>query len=55
MSIRKNTYTLLVEKTDGKRPPGKSRYKWVDNIKWGLMVAEWQNLNWVCLTEERDE
>jgi hypothetical protein len=53
MSIRKNNYTILVEKTDGKRPLGKFRYRWVDNIKWGLMVAEWENVNWVCLAEER--
>jgi len=23
----------------------------MDNIEWGLMVAEWENVNWVCLAE----
>jgi len=41
MSIQNNTYTFLAEKIDRKRPPGTSRCRWVDNIKWGLRVAEW--------------
>jgi hypothetical protein len=43
----------LVEKNDGKQPPGKSRCRWVDNIMWGL--PEWENMNWIFLAEERDQ
>jgi hypothetical protein len=31
-----NSYRLLVGKSEGKRPPGRPRCKWVDNIKMDL-------------------
>jgi hypothetical protein len=31
-----NAYRILVEKPEGKRPLGKSRRRWVDNIKMDL-------------------
>jgi hypothetical protein len=31
-----NPYRVLVEKLEGRRPPGKSRRSWEDNIKMGL-------------------
>lgn len=32
----KNRYKILVGKTEGKRPLGKSRSRWKDNIKMDL-------------------
>jgi hypothetical protein len=29
----RKTYRVLVEKPEGKRPLGRSRYRWEDNIK----------------------
>jgi hypothetical protein len=33
---KRNTYRLLVEKPEGKRPLGRPRQRWVDNIKMDL-------------------
>jgi hypothetical protein len=30
---KRNAYRILVEKPEGKRPLGRTRHKWVDNIK----------------------
>jgi hypothetical protein len=35
---KKNAYVLLIGKLEGKRPFGKPRPKWVDNIKMDLVV-----------------
>jgi hypothetical protein len=31
-----NGYRIVVEKPEGKRPLGRVRYRWVDNIKMDL-------------------
>jgi hypothetical protein len=36
MGEKKNGYRILVEEPEGKRPLGRSRRKWVDNIKMDL-------------------
>jgi hypothetical protein len=36
MRGKRNTYRLLVEKPEGKRPLGIPRRKWVDNIRMDL-------------------
>jgi hypothetical protein len=33
MGVKRNAYRLLVEKAEGKRPLGRTRCRWVDNIK----------------------
>jgi hypothetical protein len=33
MEVKRNPYRILVGKPDGKRPLGKPRHKWMDNIK----------------------
>jgi hypothetical protein len=37
----KNAYRLLVGKPDGKRPLGRPRCRWVDNIRMDLGEVEW--------------
>jgi hypothetical protein len=36
MGEKKNAYRLLVEKPEGKRPLGRPRRKWVDNIRMNI-------------------
>jgi hypothetical protein len=36
MGARRNAYTVLVGKPEGKRPLGRSRCRWEDNIKMDL-------------------
>jgi hypothetical protein len=33
MGEKRNEYRILVGKPEGKRPPGRPRRRWVDNIK----------------------
>jgi hypothetical protein len=33
MGKKRNLYRLLVGKPEGKRPPGRPRRRWIDNIK----------------------
>jgi hypothetical protein len=37
MEEKENVYRLLVGKSEGKRPPGRSRRRWIDNIKMDLL------------------
>jgi hypothetical protein len=38
---KRNACRLLVRKPEGKRPLGKRRLRWVDNIKMDLGEIEW--------------
>jgi hypothetical protein len=35
------SYTILVGKPEGKRPLGRPRLRWVDNIKMALVEIRW--------------
>jgi hypothetical protein len=38
---KRNAYRLLVEKPEGKRPLGRPRRRWVDNIKINIGEIDW--------------
>jgi hypothetical protein len=44
---KRNTYRILVGKSEGKRPIGKPRQKWMDKIKMDLREIEWTGLIWL--------
>jgi hypothetical protein len=49
MGETRNAYRILVGKPQGKRPLGKPRRRWVDNIKMDLReigLNEWTGSNW---------
>jgi hypothetical protein len=48
------TYGILVRKSEGKRPLGRPRCRWVDNIKMGLREIGWGGMDWIHLAEDRD-
>jgi hypothetical protein len=37
MGEKRSMYRLLVGKLEGKRPLGRPRYRWINNIKMGLL------------------
>jgi hypothetical protein len=41
MGKRRGAYRVLVGKDEGKRPLGRSRYRWEDNIKMDLQEVGW--------------
>jgi hypothetical protein len=49
MGERRNGYRLLV----GKRPLGRLRWRWVDNIKMGLGEIRWGGVDWIGLVQDR--
>jgi hypothetical protein len=51
---KKNTYRLLMQNPEGKRPPGRSRCRWVDNIKMDLGEIEWGDVDWIGVAQDRD-
>jgi hypothetical protein len=44
MGEKRNAYRLLVGKPEGKRPLGRPRRKWVDNIRMDLGEVGWIGL-----------
>jgi hypothetical protein len=44
-----------VEKTEGKRPLGRPRRRWVNNIKIDLREMEGDGMDWIDLTQDSDQ
>jgi hypothetical protein len=52
---KRNTYSILVGQPEGKRPLGKPRRRWVDNIKMDLIEIGWDDLDWIDLAQDRNQ
>jgi hypothetical protein len=48
-------YRLLVGKREGKRPLGRPRRRWVDNIRMDLGEVGWGDVDWIGLAQDRDK
>jgi hypothetical protein len=46
---KRNAYRLLVRKPEGKRPLGRPRRRWVDNIRMDLGEVGWCDVDWIGL------
>ena len=49
MGEEREAYRVLVGKAEGKRPLGRPRRRWVDNIKMDL-----KEVDWIGLAQDRD-
>jgi hypothetical protein len=49
-----NAYRLLVGKPEGRRPLGRSRRRWLDNIRMDLVEVGWGDVGWIGLAQDRD-
>jgi hypothetical protein len=54
MGEKRNAYKLLVGKPEGKRPLGRPRRRWVDNIRMDLGEVGWSDVDCIGLTQDRD-
>jgi hypothetical protein len=55
MGEKWNAYRILVGKPEGKRPLGRLRRMWVDNIKMDLRGIGWDGMDWIELAQDRDK
>jgi len=54
MGERRGVYRVLVGKPEGKRPLGRPRLRWEDNIKMGFQEVECGGMDWIELAQNRD-
>jgi hypothetical protein len=54
MGEKRNDYRLLVRKPEGKRPLGRPRRRWVDNIRMDLGEVGWGDVDWIGLAQDRN-
>jgi hypothetical protein len=54
MGERRVVYRVLMGKREGKRPLGKLKISWEDNIKMDLQELGCRGMDWIELTEARD-
>jgi hypothetical protein len=52
MVEKRNMYRLLVGKPEGKRPLGRSRCRWIDNIKMDLLELGLSVVDWIGLAQD---
>jgi hypothetical protein len=50
---KRNVYRLLVRKPEGKRPLGRPRRRWIDNIKMDLLERGLSVVDWIGLAKDR--
>jgi hypothetical protein len=50
MGVKRNAYRLLVGKPEGRRPLGRPRRRWLDNIRMDLVEMGWGDMDWECST-----
>jgi hypothetical protein len=55
MGEKRNAYRILVGNPEGKRPQGRSRRRWADNIKMDLREIGWVDMDWIDLAEDRNQ
>jgi hypothetical protein len=53
MGEKRNVYRLLVGKQEGKRPLGRPRRRWIDNIKMDLLEIGLSVVDWTGLDQDR--
>jgi hypothetical protein len=53
MGEKMNVYKLLVGNPKGKRPLGRPRRRWIDNIKMGLLEIGLSGVDWIGLAQDR--
>jgi len=54
MGEERGVYRVLVGKPEGKRPLGRPRCRWEDNINMDLQEVGCRGMDWIELAQDRD-
>jgi hypothetical protein len=54
MGKRRGVYRVFVRQPEGKRPLGRPRRRWWDNIKMDLEEVGCRGMDWMELAQDRD-
>jgi hypothetical protein len=55
MGEKRNPYRILVGNPEGKRPLGRQRPRWVNNIKMDLREIGWDVMDWIDLAQDGEQ
>jgi hypothetical protein len=55
MEEKRKACRILVGKPEGKRPLGRPRCRWVDNIKMDFRGLGWKGIDWIDLAQDRNQ
>jgi hypothetical protein len=55
MGANRNAYRILMGNPEGKRPLGRPRHRWVDNIKMDLREIGSGGMDYLNLAKNRDQ
>jgi hypothetical protein len=55
MGEKRNVFRILVGKPEGRRPLGRHRRRWVDNIKMDLREIGWDGVDWIDMAQDMDK
>jgi hypothetical protein len=50
----RGAYNFLVGRPEGRRPLGRPRHRWEDNIKMDLRDIWFGDVDWIILAQDRD-
>jgi hypothetical protein len=54
MGEERNVYRVLMGKPEGKRPLGRPRHRWEDDIRMDLREIGCGSVDWIQLAQDRD-
>jgi hypothetical protein len=55
MGKTRSAYRVLVGKPEGKRPLGRPRRRWKDNIRMDRREIGWGGMGWINLAQDSDQ
>jgi hypothetical protein len=54
MGEKRNDYRLLVGRPEGKKPLGRPKRRWMDNVRMDLGEVGWGDVDWIVLAKDRN-
>jgi hypothetical protein len=54
MGEGRGAYRILVGRPEGRKPLGRPRHRWEDNVKMDLQEVGWGGMDWIDMAQDRD-